>query len=144
MNKDWHLFFYIGQNFFSSSPLIETLLVFNSTKRRKQCWIFSRAETFLHTSSRHVEMEMVAMITRHVNFKLEVWLANRLFWSRLSNLITAPDWKPHHIMKLLHNVTIKTHHVRTALQDIIKGDLHGTILSHTTSLRQAYDMNCSV
>ena len=24
----------------------------------------------------------------------------------------------------------------------LKGDLHGTILSHTTSSRQAYDMNC--
>ena len=24
----------------------------------------------------------------------------------------------------------------------LKADLHGTTLSHTTSLRQAYDMNC--
>ena len=26
----------------------------------------------------------------------------------------------------------------------LKADLHGTTLSHTTSLRQAYDMNCFV
>ena len=28
--------------------------------------------------------------------------------------------------------------------DVVKADLHGTTLSHTTSLRQAYDMNCFV
>ena len=26
----------------------------------------------------------------------------------------------------------------------LKADLHGTTLSHTTSLRKAYDINCSV
>ena len=26
----------------------------------------------------------------------------------------------------------------------VKADLHGTTLSHATSLRQAYDMNCFV
>ena len=26
----------------------------------------------------------------------------------------------------------------------LNGDLHGTTLSHVTSLRQAYDMNCFV
>ena len=28
------------------------------------------------------------------------------------------------------------------LRIYVKADLHGTTLSHTTSLRQAYDMNC--
>ena len=28
------------------------------------------------------------------------------------------------------------------LDPSLKADLHGTTLSHTTSLRQAYDMNC--
>ena len=27
-------------------------------------------------------------------------------------------------------------------EGILKADLHGTTLSHTGSLRQAYDMNC--
>ena len=33
---------------------------------------------------------------------------------------------------------------KRACSDILKADLHGTTLSHTTSLRQAYDMNCFV
>ena len=70
MNNDWLSFFYPGQNFFSSSPLLETLLVFNSTKEQNQCLIFSHAETFSHISSCHIEMEMVAMITCHVNLNL--------------------------------------------------------------------------
>ena len=30
----------------------------------------------------------------------------------------------------------------TKKTEFIKADLHGTTLSHTTSLRKAYDMNC--
>ena len=31
-----------------------------------------------------------------------------------------------------------------AFEEFLKDDLHGTTLSHVTSLRHAYDMNCFV
>jgi len=34
--------------------------------------------------------------------------------------------------------------MRVNLEQLIRADLHDTTLSHATSLRQAYDMNCFV
>ena len=71
MNKDWLLFFYPGQNFYSSFySYSKPNLCLTVQKNGIKCWIFSHAETFSHTSSRHIEMEMVAMITCHVNLNL--------------------------------------------------------------------------
>ena len=76
MNKDWLLFFYPGKNlYFSIYSYSKPYLCLTVEKNGIKCWIFSRAETFSHTSSRHIEMEMVAMMTCHVNLNLEFdWL----------------------------------------------------------------------
>ena len=45
----------------------------------------------------------------------------------------------------LKSATLEYDRLQQLLNDIIlKGDLHGTTLSHATSLRQAYDTNCFV
>ena len=75
VKKDWLLFFLPNAKFLLLFLfLFETLLVFNCTKRRIQLLNYL-AETFSRTSSRHIEMKMVAMRTCHVNLKLKFdWL----------------------------------------------------------------------